>query len=169
MAQVRGDGVAVYVYRRTEASLASGLEFLQIHRSVSTGEYQQSWQVVYGGIEAGETALQAALREMHEEIGITPVWISSMFQVEYVETFYFRPHDYILMMPVWAVELEPNAPITLNHEHDGYRWVKAAGVQRDFMWRTQREALRVIINEIYKPGPARHFLDVDMATLRGGL
>src|SRR5262245_12816178 len=133
MADVRADGVAIYVYRRTPL-----LEFLQIRRSAKTGEYQGSWQTVYGGIHARESAVVAALRELKEETGLTPI---AMWQVEYLESFYFKPHDYVLLMPVFAVEVSKSAVITLNEEHDDLRWVAEARIDSSFMWRTQREAL----------------------------
>lgn len=154
MASVRADGIAVYVYRKNPH-----VEFLQIHRSAKTGEYQQSWQIVYGGIEPGETATQAAFRELKEETALIPI---SMFQVEYVETFYFRPHDYVLMMPVFAAEVAPAAPITLNDEHDAHRWVPQSAVADHFMWRTQRDALKIIIEEIHHPTASMPMLKITL-------
>src|SRR5277367_2909960 len=103
MPDIRADAIAVYVYRR----IKTGFEFLQIHRSAATGEYQHSWQTVYGGVEKlpsgkDETAVQAALRELREETGLAPI---RMWQVEYLESFYFKPHDYVLVMPVFAAEV----------------------------------------------------------------
>ena len=84
MADIRADAVAVYVYRKA----LSGLEFLQLQRSESTGEYAHSWQICYGGIQPGETAVQAARRELSEETGLVPI---RMFQADTLESFYFRP------------------------------------------------------------------------------
>ena len=106
MADVRADAVAVYVYRRMP-----GVEFLQVRRSAATGEYQGSWQTVYGGVHAGETAMAAAVRELKEETGLVPV---AMWQVEYLETFYFMVKDYVLLMPVFAVEVGREAAVVLN-------------------------------------------------------
>jgi dATP pyrophosphohydrolase len=155
MADVRADGIAVYVYRPTPA----GIELLQIHRSARTGEYQQSWQIVYGGIEPGETAPQAARRELQEETGLVP---RGMFQVEYLEQFYFMPHDYVLIMPVFAAEVAPDATVTLNDEHDAHRWVKAAAVEAHFMWRTQREAIAILLEELARPTASRPLLTINL-------
>jgi dATP pyrophosphohydrolase len=153
MSDIRADGIAVYVYRVQGGQL----EFLQIHRTDATGEYQRSWQIVYGGIEAGETAVQAAVRELREETGLTP---RAMFQAEYVETFYFRAKDYVLMMPVFAVEVAPTDTIRFNEEHDAARWVPVEAVAGQFMWRTQREALAIIVEEIRHPSLARGQLEI---------
>jgi len=144
--------VAVYVYRRTPL-----LEFLQIRRSANTGEYQGSWQTVYGGIKAGETAVQAALRELKEETGLAP---GAVWQVEYLESFYFMAKDYVVMMPVFAVEVGREAEVTLNAEHDAARWVQEARIDSSFMWRTQREALHILLESLRNDAGARGFLDV---------
>ena len=154
MPAIRADAVAVYVYRRTPL-----LEFLQIKRSAATGEYQQSWQTVYGGVEEGETAIQAALRELKEETGLVP---ALMWQVEYLESFYFMPRDYVVVMPVFAVEVPANAPITLNHEHTECRWVPEAHLDSAFMWRSQREALKCLLEGLRNGSPAMTFLAVKL-------
>ena len=152
MPEVRADGVAVYVYRRTPL-----LEFLQVRRSGATGEYQGSWQTVYGGVEAGETAVAAAVRELKEETGLVP---KVMWQVEYLETFYFMPEDYVLMMPVFAVEVGREAEVRLNEEHDEFRWVQEAVLDNYFMWRTQREALRILLEALRNPTEAAGFMAI---------
>ncbi len=43
-----------------------GVEFLVLHRSQEQGAY---WHSVAGGVEAGESAAQAARRELREETG----------------------------------------------------------------------------------------------------
>ncbi len=161
MIPIRADAIAVYVYRQP---VASELEFLQIRRSELTGEYHHSWQIVYGGIEGDETPIAAALRELKEEISLLPQNIIRMLQVEYIETFYFQPKNYITMMPVFSVEIGMNTPLTLNHEHDGIRWVKQADISTFFMWRSQREALAAIVDEILHPSLAHDFLKIDIGS-----
>jgi dATP pyrophosphohydrolase len=154
MPDVRADGVAVYVYRRTPL-----VEFLQVRRSANTGEYQHSWQTVYGGVNAGETAVQAALRELREETSLKPV---AMWQVEYLESFYFMPHDYVLVMPVFAVEVARDAVPVLNEEHDDFRWINEGMIETHFMWRTQREAVRYLMEELQRASGANRYLRVDL-------
>jgi 8-oxo-dGTP pyrophosphatase MutT (NUDIX family) len=160
MPDIRADAIAVYVYRRAPA----GIEFLQIHRTDATGEYQRSWQTVYGGVETlpsgkKETAAQAALRELREETNLVPI---NMWQVEYLESFYFKPHDYVLVMPVFAVEIKGDEPITLNAEHDAHRWVPEKDIPTHFMWRTQREALQFLLEALHHPSSAAKYLEVDL-------
>jgi len=164
MPKIRCDGIAVYVYRNSPLPPHTR-EFLQLHRSSNTGEYQHSWQTVYGGIEdrpgaaMPETAVEAALRELKEETGLSPI---NMWQVEYLESFYFMPHDYVLVMPVFAVEVAHDALITLNDEHDEFRWVPESAIPATFMWRTQREALTHLLAELHSPTAARQFLTIKL-------
>ena len=161
MPDIRADGVAVYAYRRAPGRI----EFLQIRRA--SGEYAQTWQAVYGGVERlrdgkwAETAVQAALRELREETGLVPV---RMFQVEYVEQFYFRPKDYVCVMPVFAAEVAVDAVVKLNDEHDSQRWVPEQQVETMFMWRSQREALREIIRTLQQGSAGLGYLTIDVAT-----
>ncbi len=165
MPDIKANGIAVYVYRRTPQ-----LEFLQIRRSANTGEYQHSWQTVYGGVEQNadgswkETAVQAALRELQEETALVP---THLWQVEYLESFYFMPHDYVLVMPVFGAEVMPNAEITLNDEHEAHRWVPESEISTAFMWRTQREALAILLAELRHPSTTQLFLTVPLPYTKG--
>jgi 8-oxo-dGTP pyrophosphatase MutT (NUDIX family) len=154
VAVVRADGIAVYVYRRTPL-----LEFLQVRRSAVAGEYEGSWQTVYGGIHPGETATQAALRELQEETSLTPL---RLWQVEYLESFYFRPKDYVAIMPVFAVEVARDAVVTLNDEHDAVRWIQEAVLDNFFMWRTQREALHILLDTLRQTSESKRFMEIPL-------
>jgi dATP pyrophosphohydrolase len=155
MMRIVPNAVAVYVFRRVE----SGLEFLQILRSAKTRTHQQSWQTVYGGIEPNETAVQAALRELREETGLKP---QAMFQVEYLESFYFQHSDSLTFMPVFGVEVPRDAAITLNDEHEASRWIPESQINASFMWRTQREALRILLEGMHSPTAALRFLTISL-------
>lgn len=153
MADIRADAVAVYVYRKA----LSGLEFLQLKRSESTGEYAHSWQICYGGIQPGETAVQAARRELSEETGLVPI---RMFQADTLESFYFRPRDYVMVMPVFAVEVAADAVPMLNNEHTGCRWIPARLASGAFMWRSQREAVRIIQEQLTDPTGGMQLMEI---------
>lgn len=144
--------IAVYVFRR-----APHVELLQLRRADADDAHPQTWQPVYGGVEAGETAPVAALRELAEETGLRPV---RFFQVEFLETCYFRPRDRILMTPVFAAEVAADAPVVLDAEHDALRWVGLDDVQGSFLWRTQREAIAVLLEQLERGGPAHNRLTI---------
>jgi dihydroneopterin triphosphate diphosphatase len=156
LADLRADCVAVYVYRRRPDG---GLDFLQIRRTEDSLEHGAVWAVVYGGIEAGETAVQTALRELDEETGLRP---HAMFQVEYLESFYFRQRDVVMLMPVFAVEVTGEPSIRLDADHDAYRWVPYEARDEQFLWRTQREAVDVIHQHLERPGQALPLLQIPL-------
>lgn len=151
---LRPTAIAVYVYREI---FPDHFEFLQIQRSEKARGHHHLWQTVYGSIEEGETAVAAAMRELSEETHLTPV---RMFQVEFIESFYFRPNDALLHMPVFAAQVAPNAEIILNAEHTAHRWVAEPQIAGHFMWRTQRDALRIILETLRNPGPALDYLTI---------
>ncbi len=156
MAKVKANKVAVYVFRKTAGG---GVEYLQLHRAAKAGDYAQTWQVVYGGIEKGETAPDAALRELQEETGLVPL---EFFQVQYMETFYSRSKDRVVLMPVFAVQVHKTARPILNVEHDDFRWVPIAAIADNFIWRSQREAIAIIQADILTGSPAADLLRIDL-------
>jgi dATP pyrophosphohydrolase len=143
---MKPQAVAVYVFRRTPV-----IELLQLRRAGPRDPYRATWHNVYGGVEEGETAPEAALRELAEETALRPI---RFFQVEHLEMFYFRATDQITTMPVFAVEVDPEATPVLDPEHDGWRWVAADDFARWFMWRSQREAIAVLLDQLERGNEA---------------
>ncbi|MBB6021135.1 dATP pyrophosphohydrolase [Paenibacillus sp. JGP012] len=78
------------------------------------------WCYIGGGIEYGEKAWEAALREIREETGITEVRLYSSNQFE---QFYSPTEDYIYMAPVFVGYVREDQPVQLNHEHSEHRWM----------------------------------------------
>ena len=77
--EARYDRIQCYVIRLG----GEGHEFLQLRRTA--GDFMGgTWQSIYGGILAGETAWQAAARELKEETGLVPL---EFYQLDTVNTF----------------------------------------------------------------------------------
>jgi dATP pyrophosphohydrolase len=142
--------VDVYVFRRG----STGVEFLQLHRRPGES-IGGTWQSVHGGIEAGETAVQAARRELSEETGLEPVRV---WQLEHVNTFYSAADDVIHMCPGFAAEVTMDAVVKIDDEHDAFRWVAASAAENSFLWPGQRTCIREILETIVTPGEAERFL-----------
>lgn len=142
--KLRADVVDVYVFRRAGPKV----EFLQLLRA--SDPLARTWHPIMGHIEAGESAVAAALREMREEVGLDPgspaclgVWA-----LEQVRPFYIAAIDTIVMSPRFACEVSPAWMPALNDEHAEWRWVDQPGA---FMWPGQRGCIEEILGFIIAP------------------
>ena len=100
-------GVSIVVYRRADA----GYEFLLLHRAHHGPDYEGDWAWTppSGARLPGEPLDACAARELREETGLS-----------------LTPQPTDLGSPEWAVylaEVEQDAPVTLDAEHDRYEWV----------------------------------------------
>ncbi|HYO08727.1 MAG TPA: NUDIX domain-containing protein [Tepidisphaeraceae bacterium] len=147
---VRHDMVTVFVARAGER--AGGREFLQLRRRA--GDVMGgTWQTVRGGIEAGETAVEAAVRELREETGLTA---AEWYQLSSIDSFYIAATDTIWHCPVLVAITEREHCVKLNAEHDDWRWVPQDQVTSAFMWPRERELIAETGTEIFRNSPATH-------------
>jgi dATP pyrophosphohydrolase len=152
MPAVDSDMIDVYPFRRGE----TGVDFLLLKRAPAIW-LGGTWQAVHGKIETGETAPQAALRELREETGLRPL---GFWQLEFVNTFYVAKQDRILMCACFAAEVAADAVVRLSDEHTDYRWEPYEQALRSYMWPGQRRAIREIMEEIVTPGLAEPHLRI---------
>ena len=96
------------------------LQLLLMKRAEQDGNF---WAHVTGGIEAGETAWQTALREINEEAGIS---IEALYSGEFIEQFYDARNNRIMLVPVFVAYAKPGAEVVLSEEHSDYRWCNLA-------------------------------------------
>lgn len=102
----------VLPYRITE----NGKEFLIVYE-----QFSQCWSLPKGHMEAGETEIETALRELHEETGLTAVLdTKTTATIEYPISPIARKQVVFFLGHVTAGEPRPRAG-----EIDGLRWVKA--------------------------------------------
>src|SRR3954452_10256127 len=133
-------------------------EFLQLRRAA--GDYGAGmWAIVRGKIEAGETAWQAALRELKEETDLVPL---EFYALNTLDTFYLAHDDSVWHMPGFVAVVEAEAPIQLNEEHDAIRWVGRAAINDSFLWPGERAQLAEACREILDNGPAKPFLRLSL-------
>lgn len=127
--------VDVYPLRRP----GSTLEVLALRRAPG-GRCSGAWEVVHGSIEEGETPLQAALRELGEETGLTP---ERLYNLSRVETFYRHRVDEVAFIPVFAAFV-PNAAVRSSSEHDAFEWLSFPAARERLAWPRERRALKDI-------------------------
>lgn len=97
--------------------------------------------MIGGKIEAGERAWQAGLRELHEETGLTP---DRFWTVPTINHFYDYESDRILYIPAFAAEFNQEPKVTLNNEHDLYKWMDLEDAIRHTAWPEQRRIINTI-------------------------
>lgn len=130
--------VQVHLYRRT---VDGGVEFLVLRRAPDEVLYPGLWQMVTGTIEDGETATEAARREVCEETGIA---IPRLDVVPYVASFYLEGDDSIHHVPVFAAEVFSEMEVRLSAEHDTFVWLPYEEAWQRLVFPGHREGLRIL-------------------------
>ena len=152
----RYDMVNCYVVR--PGATGGAHEFLQLRRAA--GEpLAGAWAIVRGGIEEGETAWQAALRELHEETGLRPL---EFYQLDTIDLFYLVAGDGLWHVPGFCAVVGRDAEVVLNEEHDAHRWTPRARIDSDFLWPGERAQLAELCREILDDGPAKPYLRIPL-------
>ena len=152
--QRRYDFVQCHVVRIGPA----GPEFLQLRRA--PGEFMAgTWQLINGKIEPGETAWQAALRELAEETALKPL---EFYQLDTLNVFYLAKDDAIWHCPGFCAVVRLDAVPQLNEEHDAFRWITREQLEQSLMWPGERLAAAELCREIIDNGPARPYLRISL-------
>ncbi len=137
MTKVKARVIDAYVFCQTQ----KGIKFLLLKRA-KTKMYEHFWQGVAGKIENGETAWEAAIRELKEETGLTPI---RMFVADHVSRFYEAHKDRVNMVPVFGIEVSKEK-IILSNEHSEYQWVDFKSAYQTLAWKGQKEGITVVFN-----------------------
>lgn len=122
-----------------------GVEFLLLH-SAMVRNPDAAWEFPKGSIEEGETEQDAALRELGEEAGLTPVEVLPDFrdQVQYIYRRSGREIDKTVVFFLGeidpAAELDAEPPTREHGKHP------AEGIW--YVWLTEREAM----GRLFHPG-----------------
>ncbi|MHB8891689.1 MAG: NUDIX hydrolase [Candidatus Limnocylindrales bacterium] len=136
---------------------AERLEFLLIRRAPDR-IFPGLWQCVTGGVEPGERAPAAALREVEEETGLGAADVEAFFDLDQAAPFYDEGTDTVVVSAIFAVRVRADAVPRPSHEHDGMRWVPAAAAPSLAIWPSYAESVRRVRNLLLDPDLARWFL-----------
>ena len=129
--------IDAYIYRYTN----KGIRFLFLKRA-ETKIYEHLWQGVAGKIEKGESASQAAIRELKEETGFSP---HRMFIADHVSSFYEANGDRVNLIPVFGIEV-CEKDVALSEEHSDYKWANIEEGLKILTWNGQKKGLKVVFD-----------------------
>ena len=124
-----------------------GEQFLVLHRAPAFDSY---WHVVAGGVERDETAREAAVRELDEEVGLGSadlVDLDRRFTYPLAEESdsvraRFAPTVTEVVVDCFSTVAPEAWEPTLNDEHDDYRWCDPEEASRLLFWPEPRELLQ---------------------------
>lgn len=125
--------VDVYLLRLSGA----GLEVLLLRRAEG-GRSPGSWEGVHGHLRPGESAHQAAWREVTEETGIRP---DRLYNLSRMDHFYLHRVNRMALVPAFAGLVAEHPPVTLSHEHDLAEWLPIAAAMTRVGWPRIRRGL----------------------------
>jgi type II secretory ATPase GspE/PulE/Tfp pilus assembly ATPase PilB-like protein/8-oxo-dGTP pyrophosphatase MutT (NUDIX family) len=102
------------------------------------GKRPNSWETVYGKIDAREKPEKAAVRELAEETGLEPL---SLYNVT-VSSFYLHETRTIQMCITFAAFVADDCIVQLSDEHRKFEWLTLDGACDRFTWPREAHALR---------------------------
>ena len=97
------------------------------------------WWPVTGTRDAGESPARCALRELHEETALSPI---TLYRTNLTFPVEGGGH-----LRIFVAAVETGATVTLNWEHDDYRWCypqEVADLAGDFVTPIMQEAIRIV-------------------------
>ncbi len=133
-------------------------EFLLARRA--EGKYMGgTWQLISGGIEPGETAWQAAIREMHEETSLKPL---ELYRLSHVTQFYRPDNDTLNTGVTFCAIVQANASVSLDSENTEFQWMPVENTRAQLMWANDQEAFDEVCRVILNDGPSKPFQKIQI-------
>lgn len=140
MPTIESDIVDAYVFRRVN----DRVQFLLLYRRPDM-PMGNTWQGVHGRIAEGESAVDAAARQIQTCTGLKP---EILYSADFIGQFYDHQTDSILLAPTFAAQVSPHS--SLNHSGDfiDYAWCDLEESTARLMLTNQRWAIRHIYDVI---------------------
>lgn len=105
------------------------------------------WQFIADGGENNEKPIQAALREIKEETGVTAEKLTALQSIAFVPAEVvaknLRAHwdKNIFVIPEYSFAFECNADPTLSREHSEYKWLPYNDARKLLKWDSNKVAM----------------------------
>lgn len=144
--------VEAHIFREHDGRI----EFLILKRSPAQ-YYPNLWQMVSGKIKPVEKAFEAALREIKEETGLTPL---NLWIVPNVNSFYTEESDGLTFVPVFAAKVNPADNVQLSNEHVEYKWLPPEEAKKRLAWPGQKKSIDIIIDYFCNDNSFLNFMEI---------
>jgi dATP pyrophosphohydrolase len=123
------------------------VEYAIFHRADDPAD--PFWQAVAGGVEDGETLIEAARRELCEETGLLPPpghWLpldarTSVPASVFRDSILWGPGIFVVQEHSFGVEVSEAGNIALSSEHSEHRWLTFDGATKLLRYDSNRTAL----------------------------
>lgn len=145
MPSLVSDAVDAYVIRRVNARL----QFLLLQRRADA-PLGSSWQAIHARVEPEESALSAAERALRETTGLDS---RIVYSADYVNQIFDHSRDAVVLIPVFAFEVEPQSRIELGSDFLAHEWCERDEAAARLLWSGQRWSVRHI-DDVIGPGGA---------------
>lgn len=156
MPQVLSDIVDIYVFRRLNARV----QFLLLQRRADVA-MPHTWQAIHSQVRIGDTTIQSVIDAVQNLAGLN---VSVIYSADYVNQFYDEGRDALVLAPVFAVNVSPQAPIDLADDFRDAAWFDRDEATSRLPFSGQRWAVRHI-DEIMGLGDAEASIyQIDLAT-----
>ena len=105
-------------------------------------QWYQGWGLIQGGIESGESATQAGVREVQEEVGV-PLNVQQLIDLNYSHTYLNSLTQCYCQVQWFAVMLE-HEPVLMVQADEwlAYQWLPYQQALEKLVWADQREVLQ---------------------------
>ncbi|MGN6368922.1 MAG: bis(5'-nucleosyl)-tetraphosphatase [Phycisphaerae bacterium] len=105
-------------------------------------DYGKHWDYAKGHLEEGETAWQAAVRELREETGIRQVDRVTRFERDMHYVFFSPRKGRIHKTVTYFLGRTRTEEVAISEEHTGYAWMSYEDAMERLTYENARELLR---------------------------
>lgn len=154
MPRIVSDLVDTYLFRKINARP----QFLVLRRRADSPQ-GDLWQSIHTRVSNGETAIEAARRDVQSSTGLIPV---QFYTADYIAQFYDHASDSIVLAPTLAALVNPKSTVSVGAEFSDYAWCDLEETTSRLLYSAQRWAVRHIYDVIAMGGE-----ESDMYAIQG--